>query len=510
MAKVGPAHIHCIDPRTAQAAGEVACTPIDQIPDLVRRARVAQRGWAALSLNDRKARVLAFKNAILARASEVAELLVAEIGKPAPEAWTSEIVTAGELFDGWLGAIEDLLSPTAVELSPINYPGKEVVVQPVPRGLVGMIMPWNYPFHLPLRTLVPALLAGNAVIWKPSEHAARVGALLGEIAAASLPADLVVTVQGDGTQGVALIDAGVDRIVFVGSVSTGRKVAARAAAHGIECSLELGSKDAAIVLADAPLDRTVNGLVWGAFHNAGQDCAAVERVYVERPVYEEFVRRVVAAAQALRPGVDIGPVISAEQRQKIEEKLEKARMGGAEIRCGGQRWGEGFGLQPTVVTGVTEEMALMVEETFGPVMPILPFDREDEVVERVNNSPYGLCASVWTASEKRGTKLMERLDVGSVFLNNCCFTGPMAMAAWSGRRHSGSGVTGSRFGLDGLVLPRTIVLDRARGAKEMWWYPYSDAFTSLARGLVELGRAGGAKLAGLRLMLGGLLNRWKG
>lgn len=509
MARPGPHHIHCVDPRTGVEAGDVACTPLADVVALATRARVAQRAWAAQSLPQRKKVVEAWKHAILARAGDVAALLVAEIGKPEAEAWSSEILTAGELFDGWLANIDDMLAPQPVDLNPVNYPGKEVVVSAQPRGLIGMIMPWNYPFHLPLRTMVPALLAGNAVIWKPSEHAARVGALLGEIAASVLPADLLVTVQGGAEQGVALIDAGVDRVVFTGSVATGRKVAQRAAGLGIEASLELGSKDAAIVLKDAPLDRTVHGLVWGAFHNAGQDCAAVERVYVERPIYEAFLQKVVETTKALRPGVDLGPLITREARSRVEGRIQEAVKAGATLHCGGVPWGEGFGLLPAVLSGVPEDATLMVEETFGPVMPILPFDREDEVVEKVNSSPFGLCASVWTKDHRRGLALLDRLDVGSTFLNNCCFTGPMAMAAWSGRRHSGAGVTGSKWSLDGLTMPHTRVIDRSGATKEMWWYPYTDAFTGMARGLVELGRRGGAKLQGIRLVLSGLLGRWK-
>ncbi len=513
MANLTPTHIQVIAPRTGTPAGEVACTPVSEIPALVAAARAAQRLWAREPLERRMDLLLAFKNALLARAPEVAELLCLEIGKPAAEAWSSEIVTAGELFDGWLANIEDLLVPQPVELSAINYPGKEVVVRPVPLGVIAMIMPWNYPFHLPLRTMVPALLAGNAVVWKPSEHAARVGELLGKIAAGVFPAGLVQTVQGGGAQGEALARAGCERIVFTGSVATGRRVAAIAAEVGAGCALELGSKDAAIVLADAPMPRTVHGLVWGAFHNAGQDCAAVERVYVERPLYERFVAEVVAETKKLRAGVDIGPLITGAQRDRVEARIGAAVAAGAVLKCGGERWGGdlagGSGLTPAVLTGVPLDSALMREETFGPVMPILPFDRMEEVIEAVNGSPYGLCASVWSRDQKKARALMDQLDVGTVFWNNCCFTGPMAMAAWSGRRESGGGVTGSRYGLEGLVQPRTEVLDSSGGAKEMWWHPYTDAFTGMAQGLVELGRKGGAKIGGAQQVVRGLLGRWR-
>lgn len=508
MARLHPEFIAYIDPRTGQSTGQMPCTPPADVAAHVARARQAGRAWAAEPLERRMERISAFKHALLARGDDIVALLQAEIGKPAAEAWSSEVLTAADLFEGWLAQIEELLSPSPVDLSPIDYPGKEVVVHPVARGVIGMIMPWNYPFHLPLRTMVPALLAGNAVVWKPSEHAAQVGALIGEVAAKVLPKDLLITVQGGAAVGEALIDAGVDRVVFTGSLSTGRRVAARAAAKLIECSLELGSKDAAIVLHDAPLERTVNGIVWGAFHNAGQDCAAIEQVFVDKRIYDVFVKKVVEAASALRPGVDIGPLITAEQRDKLETRLAEAQAKGATLHCGGKRFEAGFGLTPAVLTGLQAEMALLTEETFGPILPIMPFETEAEAVERVNASPFGLCASVWTKDERRGRALMAQLEVGSVFLNNCCFTGPMAMAAWSGRRQSGQGVTGSRYALDGLVLPRTVVVDRSGGKKELWWYPYNDAFTGLLRGLVTLRRQGGSKIAALSAVLRGFLGRW--
>jgi acyl-CoA reductase-like NAD-dependent aldehyde dehydrogenase len=510
MATLSLTTIDCTNPKTGARLDSIPQTPAESIPALVRQARLAQALWAKQPLSDRKLVIKKWKNAILQSAEALATCLQEEIGKPAPEAWTSEIVTTGELFDGWLAQIDDLLAEKNLDLNPINYPNKEIVVRPVARGVIALIMPWNYPLQLPLRTMVPALLAGNSILFKPSEHAAKTGALLQELAQKVFPPNLFQTIQGGGATAQALIQAAPDRIVFVGSTTTGKKVAAAAAPYLTECSLELGSKDAAIVLADAPFERAVNGVVWGAFHNAGQDCAAVERVYIERSLYPKFLKALVTATQALRPELDIGPLITEEARDRTQARIKEAVEKGAVLHCGGQPFGEGFGLMPAILSEVPETCSLAVEETFGPVLTVAPYDALDDAVFAVNQSRYGLCASIWTSNEEHGKRLLNRLEVGSAYLNNCCFTGPMAMAAWSGRRQSGTGITGSSYGLSGLVLPKTLIVDSSQGAHELWWYPYSPALTEISNGLIEISRSGGSLFVGVRRLLGGLLGRWKG
>lgn len=509
MSSVSPERIVFVDPRTAQPVGEVATTPVAEVPARVAAARAAQAEWARMPLEARKKVVAGLQKRLLARADALAQVLVEEIGKPPGEAWTSEIVTAGELIDGWLATIDDQLEPQSVELNPVNYPFKDVQVVPEPLGVIGLIMPWNYPVHLPLRTIVPAILAGNAVVFKPSEHATRCGALLAEIFAESLPKDLVVTILGGSWQGEALVRGGVDKVVFTGSVRGGRAVAAAAAEELIPCALELGSKDPAIVLVDAKLERTVEGILWGAFHNAGQDCASVERCYVDHRIYDSFVERFVARAQALRPGVDVGPLITQDALDKVHAQVTEAVAAGAKVRCGGAPTGQGYHYPATVLTDVPAGARVLTEETFGPLLPIVPFADENEAVALANDSAYGLCASVWSKDVARAKALGDRIRCGVSYVNNCCFTGPMAAASWGGRKESGYGVTGSRYALDGLVHPRTVCLDRSPQSKEMWWYPYTDSLTTMARGLVELGRSGGAKVSGVRMAVGGLVGRWK-
>jgi acyl-CoA reductase-like NAD-dependent aldehyde dehydrogenase len=512
-ATAGTCRIVGVNPSTGEDTGWSAdTTPPEALSGIVAAARVAGTEFAKRDLEARKAVVRALGAALLARADAIGAVLHEELGKPLGEAWTSEIVTTGELFDHWLGAINDLLAPIDVALNPLNYPGKQVWLELDAIGVVALIMPWNYPFNLPLRTIVPALLAGNAVVFKPSEHAPRTGALLAEVMNAVLPAGLVTTVQGDGRVGEALIAAHPDKVVFTGSLSAGRKVAVQAAQLLIPCSLELGSKDAAIILPDANLDRAVAGVVWGAFHNAGQDCASIERCYVHRSIYDTFVERVTTAARALRLGDDIGPLVNEAGLQKVHGQVQAARAAGATIHTGGAPTGTGYYYPPTVLTNVPADAAVLVDETFGPVLPILPYDTVEEAIAAANNTPFGLCGSVWGKDLARAEAVARQLRCGVIFVNNCCFTGPMGGAAWTGRGDSGYGVTGSRFGLEGLTVVRTVCVDRTGQKREMWWYPYNDSLVSMARGLVELGRDGASiaeRVRGIPLALTGLLNRWK-
>lgn len=509
MSRVEADGLLLVNPRTGQTVGRLPTEPVASVAGLVGRAKLAQKAWAKVPLESRKAAITKLSAAFLARGTEIVQTLIDEIGKPSGEAWTSEVVTAAELFDHWLATIDDLLEPDEISLNPINYPMKSAHLVPDPLGVIALIMPWNYPVHLPLRTIVPAILAGNAVVFKPSELAPRCGALLAEIFAASLPADLVVTVLGGPAHGSAIIEAGVDKVIFTGSVAGGRAVAAQAAGKLVPSACELGSKDAAIVLFDANMDRAVDGIVWGAFHNAGQDCASVERVYVDRRIYDTFVSRVVAATEKLRIGDDLGPLIDERAVAKVHRQVTGAVASGATLKCGGTPTGTGFYYPATVLTDVPPDCELMRDETFGPVMPIIPFDSEEQAVTMANDSQYGLCVSVWSKDVARAQAVAARVECGVSYVNNCCFTGPMGGAAWGGRKESGYGVTGSRFALYGLVHPRTVVVDRSFQKKEMWWYPYTPALSTMAQGLVELGRSGGAKLAGVRMALAGLSGRWK-
>jgi acyl-CoA reductase-like NAD-dependent aldehyde dehydrogenase len=502
------AHIQCIDPRTGAATVTVDVTPVDTIPNLLAQAKAAQADWFEQDLKARRKAVSALHQAFLSHATEIAALLAEECGRPSGEAWTAEIVANHELFGWWLGHIDDLLTATPVDLNPINYPGKRGRVRLDPLGVLGLVTPWNLPVAIPLRTIIPAVLAGNAVLWKPSEHTPRVSALLAGLFDAHLEPGLVALVQGGAEQGAAVVNANVDTVFFTGSVRTGRQVQVAAAQQGTPAVLELGGKDAAVVLADANISRAAHGITWAAFAFAGQNCAAVERCYVHRSIFDDFVEAVRARTEALRPGNDIGPLVTQAQLSVVQGHLAQALEAGAKIVVGGGEVGPGFFHPPTVLVDVPAHARLMTEETFGPLLPIIPFDDLDAIADQVNNTDFGLTTSVWTADTALGEALAEQFDCGVVTINNHSFSGALASAAWTGTKDSGHGVTNSRFALYEMTRARTIIVDRSK-QREMWWYPYNNALEQVTQGLVELSRFGGNRLPALGQVVAGLMRRWK-
>jgi acyl-CoA reductase-like NAD-dependent aldehyde dehydrogenase len=485
------------------------------IGDVIAAARTAQAAWAELSVEERVKRIAPLKDRVLARAEAVAALVREEVGKPEVEALLGEVLPTADVVQYWTQSIVEMLDPDDVDIDAIAYPGKEATIEREPRGVVAVIMPWNFPVALPLRTIVPALLAGNAVVFKPSEVTPRSGALVVELFEGLVPGGLLGLVQGGGEVGAALSSADVDLVVFTGSVATGRKVAHACAERLVPCSLELGGKDAAIVLADADLERAANGVVWGAMMNAGQNCASVERVYVERTIGDAFTKKVCEVVAALRADVDVGPLATEAQRAVVARHVAAAKAAGASVLAGGVDSVEEKtrAYPPTVVRVDEDDTPLMRDETFGPVLPIALVDGADEAIRRANASRYGLTASVWTRDRKRARILAHKLRAGVVTINNHGFTGALPNAPWSGHGETGWGITGSPLSLDVLTRPRMVLLDRSSAKRELWWYPYTPALRNVALAMATLrnGAAGlFARIGAFFRLVGAMLARSRG
>ncbi|HEY8413909.1 MAG TPA: aldehyde dehydrogenase family protein, partial [Pyrinomonadaceae bacterium] len=375
--------------------------------------------------------------------------------------------------------------------------------------------PWNFPWATPLDEVVMALMAGNAVVLKPSEFTPFTALKIGEIfKQAKLPDGLLEIVTGDGSTGAALVEAGVDKVMFTGSVATGKRVAEAAAKHLTPVVLELGGKDPMIVLDDANLPNAARAAVWGGFANAGQACASIERLYVHESVAKQFTELVVEETRKLTLGqptgaeIDLGAMTNERQLRIVEDHIRDAVEHGARIETGGRRVenGRGWFHEATVMTNVDHSMEIMRDETFGPVLPIMMFKTDDEAVRLANDSVYGLTAAVFTSNIARGRRLAERIDAGTVMINEVIYTHAIAQTPWGGVKQSGYGRTHGRLGLLELVTPQHIHTNRVPWLPDVWWFRYSAQAGTLFRGLARRFTTG--SVLNSSLLLPKIIRRW--
>lgn len=478
-----------VNPATGESFGSVSLLDEAQATSALDAAWTAFPAWAGLSHEERRKYFLRARDALLQADEEVAELVSREQGKPPAEALLAEIIPSLETLKHLASHAGELLDADPLESELILLAHKQSRVEYVPFGVVLVITPWNYPFSISLMGVATALAAGNTVVLKPAPSTTLVGLKVGDIfrRAGLPPGVLNVVAVDDEVAGRLVSSPKVSKIVFTGSVGTGKKIMAAAAANLTPVVLELGGKDPAIVCRDADLDRAAQGIVWGAFMNAGQTCASVERVYVEREVFQTFVDKVVVLTKGLKmgdprdPGVEVGPLSLQRQRALVEEHVAEALQKGALALTGGKAAeGSGYFYPPTVLTRVDHSMRIMREETFGPVLPIMEVSSVEEAIRWANDSPYGLTASGWTKSPETASRLESGLAAGSVTINDCVFSFGEPAAPWGGFRQSGIGRTHGLAGLREMVQPKYVSRDSQRGAM-LWWYPYGKGFARLAR-----------------------------
>jgi len=459
-----------LNPVDGAEVGQFDVCTREDVDTALARARSAQVGWAETPIKERVKRMQVALKLLLERQDAYIDTMISDTGRTRMETLFIEVFAACDSMNYYSRRAEKVLGDRRVGLHLLRLKKAKVVYRPL--GVVGIITPWNGPFILSLNPTVQAVLAGNAVLIKPSEVTPLSAGLVEELFTdAGFPPGLVQVLHGDGETGQALIEAGVDKISFTGSVRTGRKVGEACGRNLIPCTLELGGKDPMVVCADADVERAAGGAVFGAMMNAGQFCSSTERVYVVRDVADAFTEQVVERVRRLEFGRDIGAVIFEPQTKIIRAHIEDAVAKGAKILCGGEP--EGSYYQPTVLTEVTHDMDIMTEETFGPVLPIVVVDTEEDALRLANDTRFGLGASVWTRDKRRGEGLARRLDAGAVMINESSMAYGALEVPFGGWKESGVGQVNGADGLRRYCHAQPIITDRFGAKEEGVWYPYT-------------------------------------
>jgi acyl-CoA reductase-like NAD-dependent aldehyde dehydrogenase len=476
-----PARIASYAPATGALLGEVAVSSPDEVRAAVERARRAQPAWAALSVEERGERLLRYRDAVVERQDELVELLSAETGKPRHEALLHEVVMVADLATYFARVAPKALAPREVPLHLMKH--RQSRVHYTPKGVIGVISPWNFPLQLPLRDVLSALVAGNAVVLKPSEITPLIAAKAKELwDDAGLPADLFQVVQGFGATGAALIDAGIQACLFTGGVATGRRVAAACGERLIPCVMELGGKAPLVACADADLELTAKGIVFGAFANSGQVCISVERVYAHESIHDRLLARVVELTRSLRQGdplggadVEVGAITFPHQITVAERHVADALAKGAKLEAGGKRReGRGQFFEPTVLSGCDHSMTVMTQEIFGPIVPFARVWSDEEAVRLSNDSHLGLNAYVFTRDVRKGARIAEQIQAGSVLVNDVLANGGTADAPFGGIKQSGFGRVLGEESLRDVCDVKHVSVPRVGFGGDLLWYPYDE------------------------------------
>ncbi|MDQ3631338.1 MAG: aldehyde dehydrogenase family protein [Actinomycetota bacterium] len=483
----GATQIAVENPATGEVIAHVPVVDPDQVAEMARRGRAVQPAWAALGFEGRSRVLSRMQKWMTDNVERVIGVVMSETGKVYEDAQLVDWAYGVAAFGFWAKNAEPYLADEKVSTASPFVKGRKLVLRHTPLGLVGVIGPWNYPVTNSFGDCIPALAAGNAVILKPSEITPLTSLLLLEgLHECGMPEGVLQIATGYGDTGAALIDH-VDMIMFTGSTATGKRVMAKAAETLTPVSLELGGKDPMLVLADADVDRAANLAVMYAMLNGGQTCISVERVYVEEPVYDEFVAKVTKKARALRndvstgPGTaDVGAMTFPKQVDLVERHVEDAKAKGAKVLVGGHRGHEGKGgywFEPTVLIDVDHTMECMTEETFGPTLPIMKVADAEEAIRLANDSPYGLAASVFSKDVAKGEAVARRLEAGAVCVNDALINYLALELPMGGAKASGMGTRHGKGGIRKFCRHQSILVTRFALKDEPQMYPYKKGVT---------------------------------
>ena len=482
--------ITSINPTDLSIIGEVKSARQEDVDNAVKQAKNAYQSWKKLSYPARGEYLLRVKDLILDYLDEIVILITQEMGKPISEVLLTEIFPALEALNYFALNTERLLADEKIEYQSRLLLNKRGYTIYEPLGIIGVISSFSYPLAAPITQIATALIAGNTVIFKPSELTPFVGLKIAELfSKAELPEGCLSVLPGDKFTGELLVASDIDKILFTGRTMTGKSILHAVANRVLPVTLELSGKAPMIILNDANIERAIKGAVYGAFINAGQLCCAVERIYVMRDIAKSFIDGVVEEVKNLTvgdpmaPKTEIGPLASETLRANVESHIADAIQKGAKILIGGKipENTSGYFYLPAVLTEVNHSMQVMQDETFGPVMPIMVVDSVDEAIQLANDSKYGLSASVWTMDVKLAMDVAHKVETGTVTVNDLLFTFGAVECAWGGTKESGIGRVHAVQGLREMCNVKHISFDKGKRISKTWWYPYNEDYQEFIR-----------------------------
>lgn len=517
------AEIHVRCPRTGRPLYDVAEATPAEIADVYVRARNAQEILGRMSVRERLNEAAKLKRYILENKESIAGRISEETGKCETDALALEVFAAIDIIHYYEKRAVRILADQRVP-TPLVFLGKRSKVFYEPLGTVLVISPWNYPFHLSFVPAISAIIAGNAVVLKPSQYSPLRGVIEDMVRASGFPADAMQVVYTTRRTAQPLIDARPEKIMFTGSVAGGKAVMQQAARHLIPVELELGGKDPMVVFDDVDLRRTVNGAMWGSLVNCGQTCTSIERIYVQEGIHDAFLSSMVQKVKRLRiptdqkseldgGRLDIGCMTTESQVEIVERQLAQAVAQGATVLTGGSRVPGTRVFPPTIVTNVNHSMSIVKDETFGPVVTVMKFTSEAEVIELANDCVFGLSASVWSRDLVRAERVARAIRAGNVSINNALATQGNSALPYGGLKQSGFGRYRGTFGLHAFSNIKSVLIDKQSPNPEMHWYPYSPKkvhlFEKLLDALYGTGPGGLLKAAAIGLRMKRMAKREK-
>jgi acyl-CoA reductase-like NAD-dependent aldehyde dehydrogenase len=515
--------LRIFNPATLDVVGDIEVCRPESLPEMRKRAADAQTAWNGFSIVQRKNVIEKAQTIIFEQMESIAKIVCQETGKPKTEAINADIGCALSAGDFSIHEMERIFRPYRISFGSMGmamrYMRRSSFIVPRPIGVVGIISPWNYPFGMPYSQAVMAIAAGNAVMMKPSSHTPFSAMRIAEIIEqAGAPKGLVQVVVGRGNEiGTAFSNSRLDRIIFTGGGEAGRRVMENACNSYTPVTMELGGKDAFIVMDDADIGRAVEAAAWGSFVNTGQTCCGVKRIYVQSGAYTDFAERLVERVSSLKmgwgwddPEVSIGPLIGQEAIGEMQEWIRIAEADGGRVLCGGDRAREleGYFFRPTIIAGLPQTSKAIQGEIFGPIVSINQFHGVEEAVALANDSPYALSGSVWTKDLAQGRDIAERMSAGTVSVNNVAYTYGLTSTPWGGKGQSGFGHTHGKLGFSELLEHHHVHIDQGKFDRELWWYPYDGA--KFAAGKIMLNLCFGRGKVRSLLSMPKLRKIWKG